>query len=445
MTFGDSNNKPLSASYVSLDASRPWIMYWTLHGLDLLNALPSLPDAVLLGILTTLEQCWKQVSISINDNDHQHFYPPLPPTKFTNNNDSNDNDNSNDNVFVGGGFGGGPGQMPHCATTYAAVLTLCILAGYDENTDISKKAVDMLQSKRSALYVWFWSLRCNNNNNNNNNSIGGFHMHHDGEVDVRAAFTIACITTLLNIATCSLFKNTLEYVASCQTFEGGFGSEPNAEAHGGYTFCAIAALHLLQKYNITTTTTNIDYPSLQGWLARRQMTFEGGFSGRSNKLVDGCYSFWQGASMAILDILQSPPLSNNNNNDNDTNTNFWDSGVYSNDYDCPFGVTRQFVSNENTKDETGDSMTMDVMKLQRYILLCAQDINGGLRDKPSKPRDFYHSCYNLSGLAVAQHVLSPQNYGHDTLGMVQPTHVIFNIRIRRLQSILQTFYNHPSS
>ena len=40
--------------------------------------------------------------------------------------------------------------------------------------------------------------------------------------------------------------------------------------------------------------------------------------------------------------------------------------------------------------------------LQRYILLCAQDVNGGLRDKPSKSRDFYHSCYNLSGLSVSQ-------------------------------------------
>ena len=44
--------------------------------------------------------------------------------------------------------------------------------------------------------------------------------------------------------------------------------------------------------------------------------------------------------------------------------------------------------------------------LQRYTYLCAQCVDGGLRDKPSKPRDFYHSCYNLSGLSVAQHILS---------------------------------------
>jgi Prenyltransferase and squalene oxidase repeat len=32
---------------------------------------------------------------------------------------------------------------------------------------------------------------------------------------------------------------------------------------------------------------------LEWWLCHRQMRLEGGFQGRTNKLVDGCYSFWQ--------------------------------------------------------------------------------------------------------------------------------------------------------
>jgi prenyltransferase beta subunit len=32
-----------------------------------------------------------------------------------------------------------------------------------------------------------------------------------------------------------------------------------------------------------------------------------------------------------------------------------------------------------------------------------QDPRGGLVDKPGKSRDFYHTCYGLSGLSVAQH------------------------------------------
>lgn len=31
----------------------------------------------------------------------------------------------------------------------------------------------------------------------------------------------------------------------CQTFDGGIAAVPGAEAHGGYAFCALAAMVLL--------------------------------------------------------------------------------------------------------------------------------------------------------------------------------------------------------
>jgi hypothetical protein len=34
-------------------------------------------------------------------------------------------------------------------------------------------------------------------------------------------------------------------VCSCQTYEGGFSGVPWSEAHGGYTFCAVASLAIL--------------------------------------------------------------------------------------------------------------------------------------------------------------------------------------------------------
>ena len=42
--------------------------------------------------------------------------------------------------------------------------------------------------------------------------------------------------------------------------------------------------------------------------------------------------------------------------------------------------------------------------LQMYVLLGCQDVDyakamGGLRDKPGKKADFYHTCYSLSGLS----------------------------------------------
>ena len=35
------------------------------------------------------------------------------------------------------------------------------------------------------------------------------------------------------------------------------------------------------------------------------MRYEGGFCGRTNKLVDGCYTFWQGGAMAVLNVWDS--------------------------------------------------------------------------------------------------------------------------------------------
>lgn len=38
-----------------------------------------------------------------------------------------------------------------------------------------------------------------------------------------------------------------------------------------------------------------------------------------------------------------------------------------------------------------------------YGCRCCQQLRGGLRDKPGKSVDYYHTCYCLSGLSTAQH------------------------------------------
>lgn len=42
--------------------------------------------------------------------------------------------------------------------------------------------------------------------------------------------------------------------------------------------------------------------------------------------------------------------------------------------------------------------------LQCWVLRACQQLKGGLRDKPGKPPDYYHTCYCLSGLSSAQHL-----------------------------------------
>lgn len=43
----------------------------------------------------------------------------------------------------------------------------------------------------------------------------------------------------------------------------------------------------------------------------------------------------------------------------------------------------------------------DQVALQKYLIGACQDfINGGLMDKPGKGKDFYHTCYTLSGTVL---------------------------------------------
>lgn len=44
----------------------------------------------------------------------------------------------------------------------------------------------------------------------------------------------------------------------------------------------------------------LDLSRLLHWASQRQGWVEGGFNGRTNKLVDGCYSFWQGGLFSLL-------------------------------------------------------------------------------------------------------------------------------------------------
>lgn len=56
--------------------------------------------------------------------------------------------------------------------------------------------------------------------------------------------------------------------------------------------------------------------------------------------------------------------------------------------------------------------------LQLWILRGCQQLKGGLRDKPGKSADYYHTCYCLSGLSAAQHMS-----GGSVVGPVTPAAV----------------------
>ena len=557
--------RPLKAPFVSLDSSRPWMLYWCLHAYDLLQdkqqnngdrdqgqqqldtspnrskvdsdvnpeTKPGAPrgkDAQLLqltitntegnSMVETLRDCFQSYyhcgtkkepskesttrSGKIHgdcggDGNLSSLYYETHPMDGGGGGDDDDDDGNcekeeTDNDDEGcpdsstrplsyycGGFGGGPGQMAHAATTYAAVLVLCILATDQNHTTdddnqceqatatstsghYSVKAMELLEFVRIPLYRWIVSLQ---ETSMAGPHAGGFRMHHDGEVDVRATYCVMTVASLLGFipsSSSSSFsppmtsdarehsvtinhQSAVDYVVRCQTYEGGLGGEPWTEAHGGYTFCGVAALQLLGYFRHGTLATSassstlssprLDIHSLLGWLSRRQHSFEGGFSGRSNKLVDGCYSFWQGGAIAITSAAVAQMA------DGDTTP-----------LDPWLDSYRQNGSEVRMNDrlDLPFPLLFDVAMLERYILLCAQEVEGGLRDKPSKPRDFYHSCYNLSGLSVAQKCSSvgksrgdkrmsdgdiDKGYGHPKQTSLTTTHPVYNIRIERVDRMLK--------
>lgn len=418
----------LPKSYLSLDSSRPWIIYWNLHSLDLLDLLPSVES--LQGIISTLKACWMDVSVRTIET-------------------TQDKESAKPQMCQGGGFGGGPGQLPHCAPTYAAVNALLIIGGLkdEEYSTVKSLAIEFLMEKRILILNWFLSLRYEYDHNQidmkNSPPLSdvsnpcGYRMHHDGEVDVRASYCICSVASLLNIMSDELTKGMINHIVLCQTYEGGFGGEPFCEAHGGYTFCALGALHLLKKaLGISKSEeSGVDVDALGDWLVKRQMSYEGGFQGRCNKFVDGCYSFWVGGAIAVLqmeDVSTSIFGQNDNLCDDSDNERV--------EKACEI-----LIRDENEEGY----LLFDQKLLNQYILLCAQDVNGGLRDKPSKPRDFYHSCYNLSGLSVAQHSLSQTSFSPDSsfimrkkenVNILGATHPIFNIRVERVQEAIRKFY-----
>lgn len=153
---------------------------------------------------------------------------------------------------------------------------------------------------------------------------GSFLVAQDSEVDVRGTYCLLCVAVLLNLLTPELISGTAAFIASLQTYEGGFASAsqpyfttfphtqqsllqtprpPLGEAHGGYTFCALASWVILRPFlSRDENGPQINVKRLVRWLTHMQGSEMelGGFRGRTNKLVDACYAWWVAGGFALL-------------------------------------------------------------------------------------------------------------------------------------------------
>lgn len=379
----------LSSGFTSLDSSRGWLCYWTLHALDLLGSRP--PPAVLVSVSELILRFqWP------GSTDPSAAYLPK------------------------GGFGGGVGQPPHVLSCYASVLPLLIIGDADALARID----------RPGLLAFYRSCKSAEN--------GGFRVQPDGEQDVRATYAAVAIADLLGILTPDLAAGAAEYILACQTLEGGFGGEPGNEAHGGYTFCAVAALEALGQLH------RARIPDLLRWLCNRQMVVEGGFSGRSNKLVDGCYSFWQGAVFAILQRHVTPAHGLGKLGATAPASDAAAVAATASSAGASAAASDKAAGSGAGSSGSGhDPLFFDRRKLQLYSLLCCQQPDGGLRDKPSKPRDHYHTCYVLSGLSIAQHDAEGRHVYGSPETAVAATHPVYNIKHEHVLAARAMFEKRP--
>ena len=238
-------------------------------------------------------------------------------------------------------------------------------------------------------------------------SAGAFAVTADGESDTRGTYTVLAAASALGVLTPALRAGCAAFLAACQGAEGGFGGEPGNEAHGGYTYCALAALDILRRSEGGgggLAAQGVDAAALQHWLARRQMASEGGFSGRCNKLVDACYSFWLGAS-------------------------------------CVLAARGSSGGGGGGLSAAPAAPAPAPGPAQLYILAAAQlpGGRGGCRDKPGKAPDFYHTCYALAGLSVAVWEGGGGGGGGRgeevkaaLQGRLFPTDCVYNVRPERL-------------
>lgn len=339
---------PLPRSFSTLDASHPWIVFWSVNALDLLG-MP----------LSPLEL--DRVGSTLIGYQHKN-----------------------------GGFGGGVGQPGHMAATYAAVMALAHTGPQFWG-----------QINRHAMLEWMLSLKT---------TEGSIRVCQHGEADPRATYCALAVAQLLRIAVPELLEGVGPYLSRCQTYEGGFANEPFGEAHGGYAFCSLASLMLLSTEQPRQTTAAFcRITDLRRWLVARQDLLVPGFSGRTNKLVDGCYSHWVGTCWPLVS-------------------------------QCPTGLSSEATDLYNRRG------------LQDYIVKCCQSPGGGLRDKPGLRPDAYHSNYALCGLAVAQYRYKLGRTALDWKAervfdaennIVPPIHPLLGIRIPLVESVREWAASQP--
>jgi geranylgeranyl transferase type-1 subunit beta len=256
----------LPSSLSSFDTQRVTVAYFAISGLDLLDRLDMI-ETEKAGMVAWLYSC---------------LISPTPGQ-----------DNVEEEVLSKCGFRGSPAlklssnSLPshsfdhgHIAMTYTALASLLVLG--DDLSMLDRKAV--IAGVR-ALQLPDGSYKA---------ALEG------GENDMRFLYCAAAICSMLGDWEGMDQEAATHYVLESISYEGGIGQGPGLEAHGGSTYCGVAALALMGRLG-DLGRDRLD--RVVRWCVFRQAQGSG-FMGRPHKPEDTCYSFWVGATLSLLGKLE---------------------------------------------------------------------------------------------------------------------------------------------
>ena len=232
-----------------------------------------------------------------------------------------------------GGFGGNIGHDGHLLYTLSA-LQILVIAEYDlGNLDVENivKFIVSLQQEDGSFAGDQW-----------------------GEIDTRFSYCALSALSLLSGTSAGLESvdvgKAVEYIASCQNMDGGFGSMKGAESHAGQVFCCVGALAIAKSLDV------IRHPDLLGWWLAERQCDSGGLNGRPEKQADVCYSWW---ILSVLDIIDR----------------------------------LDWISGE---------------KLAGFIAKAQDPDDGGIADRPEDMPDIFHTFFGICGLSLLRKL--PDSY-----------------------------------
>ncbi|KAH9897385.1 terpenoid cyclases/Protein prenyltransferase [Xylariomycetidae sp. FL2044] len=288
-----------------------------------------------------------------------------------------------------GGFCGSPHHVSrdranaNLGATFFALMSLAVL----DDSDGSKTFQSI---KRKETLRWLRKLQ------REDGSFGEV-VTKDGYIgggsDMRYCYLAAAIRYMLGGGGRESDKDfnvdaLVAYIRKAQTFDGGIGETSAHESHAGYSYCAVAALALLDLSNPNASSEPNRYlhagissiPSLIHFLVGRQViyldsensedeeddqpdtqipdlstlslsdpaTLPVGFNGRCNKDADTCYAWWVSATLSLL----------------------------------------------------GEADVVDRAPARRFILEKTQHIIGGFGKYAGSPPDLYHAYLGLAALGT---------------------------------------------